>query len=155
MKRKKIKFQSVHGALRGRQNGMEFWIYKAEDLADTCAPAYYVVAYEKSNAPQRVNTGGHQYFHIDGAKEFCQQIAAGEITLEDLRAFYDAEDAAKEQAAIREAAEKAKKFHARLDAMGLKYTDLLELEVLANGMGNIAHNILLGYERGEGWPNGI
>ena len=107
-KQKEIKFQSVHGALRGRQNGMEFWIYKAEDLADTCAPAHYVVAYEKSNAPQRVNTGGHQYFHLDGAKEFCQRIAAGEITLEDLQAFYDAEDAAKERAVFREIAEKAK-----------------------------------------------
>ena len=154
MKRKEIKFQNVHGALRGRQNGMEFWIYKDQDLATTCAPANFVVIYGKSNQPQKVSTGGHQYFHLDGAKEFCQQIAAGEIGLEDLQASYDAEDAAKEQAAIREVTEKAKKFHARLDAMGLKYTDLLELEVLAHGLGDMGHNILLGYERGEGWPSG-
>lgn len=151
-KQKEIKFQSVHGALRGRQNGMEFWIYKAEDLAATCAPAHYVVIYEKSNEPQRVNTGGHQYFHLDGAKEFCQKIAAGEITLEDLQAFYDAEDAAKERAVFREITEKAKKFHASLDAMGLSYRDLLELEALAHALGDMGHNILLGYERGEGWP---
>jgi len=36
--------------------------------------------------------------------------------------------------------------------MGLKYTDLLELEALAHSLGDIGHNILLGYERGEGWP---
>lgn len=154
MKRKEIKFQKVHGALRGRQNGMEFWIYKDQDLETTNAPANFVVIYPKSNQPQKVSTGGRQYFRLDGAKEFCQKIAAGEIDLEDLQASYDAEDAAKELAAIREVTEKAKKFHARLDDMGLKYTDLLELEVLAHGLGDMGHNILLGYERGEGWPSG-
>ena len=34
--------------------------------------------------------------------------------------------------------------------MGLKYQDLLELEVLAHSLGDMGHNILLGYERGEG-----
>ncbi len=29
-KRKEIQFQDRHGALRGRQNGMEFWIRKDE-----------------------------------------------------------------------------------------------------------------------------
>lgn len=77
-----------------------------------------------------------------------------EIKFQDLQAAYDAEDAAKEQAAIREVTERAKKFHARLDAKGLKYTDLLELEVLAHSLGDMGHNILLGYERGEGWPSG-
>lgn len=89
-----------------------------------------------------------------GAVKFCQKIAAGEIKLEDLQAKFDAEDAAKEQAAIRDVTERAKKFHARLDAMELKYRDLLELEVLAHSLGDMGHNILLGYERGEGWPSG-
>lgn len=156
MKRKEIKFQNVHGALRGRQNGMEFLIYKDPYLAATCAPAHYVVISQerKDGEPRRISTGGRQYFHLDGAKELCQKIAAGEIDPEDLQASYDAEDAAKEQAAIQAVTEKAKKFHARLDAMGLKYTDLLELEVLAHGLGDMGHNILLGYERGEGWPSG-
>lgn len=156
MKRKEIKFQVKHGILTGRQNGMEFLIYKDQNLDTTCAPAHYVVISQESKGvePRRISTGGRQYFHMDGAKEFCRQIAAGEIDLEDLQASYDAEDAAKEQAAIREVTEKAKKFHARLDAMGLKYTDLLELEVLAHALGDMGHNILLGYERGEGWPSG-
>ena len=97
---------------------------------------------------------GTQYFHLDEAKEFCRQIGDGEISLKELWTRYAAEDAAKEQAAIREVTERAKKFHARLDAMGLKYRDLLELEVLAHSLGDMGHNILLGYERGEGWPSG-
>ena len=55
---------------------------------------------------------------------------------------------------IREITEKSKKFHAMLDAKGLKYRDLLELEVLAHSLGDMGHHILLGYERGEGWPSG-
>lgn len=149
---REIKFQSVRGALRGRRNGMEFWIYETEDMTGACDTPYYVVIYEKSNAPQNVNTGGHEYFTLDGAKAFCQKIAEGEIMLEDLQAFYDTKDAAKERAVFREITAKAKEFHARLDAMGLSYRGLLELEVLAHGLGDMGHNILLGYERGEGWP---
>ncbi len=155
-KRKEIKFQARHGLLTGRQNGMTFWIHEDKELAAANEPALYVVidpSLEDLGAP-RVSTGGHQYFNLTGAKEFCQKIAAGEIKLEDLRAAYDAEDDAKERAVFREITEKAKKFHARLDAKGLKYTDLLELEVLAHSLGDMGHNILLGYERGEGWPSG-
>ena len=153
-KRKEIKFQERHGALRGRQNGMEFWIRKDELQSGGNEQKYFVVIYPESNNPHHVSTGGRQNFDMAGAKEFCQQIAAGEIDLEDLQAFYDAQDNAKERAMFREITEKAKKFHARLDAMGLKYRDLLELEVLAHSLGEMGHNILLGYERGESWPSG-
>jgi len=153
-KRKGIKFQNVHGALRGRQNGMEFWIYKDPGLDAACALNHYVVISQKSNQPQKVSTGGHEYFTQDGAKGFCKQIAAGEIDLEDLQAFYDAEDTAKEQAVVREITEKAKKFRDRLEAAGLSFMDLLELEVLRHGLGEMGHEIMLGYYRGEGWPSG-
>lgn len=153
-KRKEINFQDRHGALRGRQNGMEFWIRKDELQSGESEQRYFVTVYLESNDPHQVSTGGRQDFDLAGAMEFCQKIAAGEIKLEDLKAAYDAEDDAKERAVFREITEKAKKFHARLDAMGLKYRDLLELEVLAHGLGDMGHNILLGYERGEGWPSG-
>lgn len=155
-KRKEIKFRPSHGDLVGKQNGVTFWIREDRELAATCAPAHYVVADQDREDldKRRVSTGGRQYFHLDGAMEFCQKIAAGEIKLEDLQAQYDAEDDAKERAMFREITEKAKKFHARLDDMGLKYRDLLELEVLAHSLGDIGHNILLGYERGEGWQSG-
>lgn len=153
-KRKEIKFQDRHGDLRGRQNGMEFWIQKDELQTKGGKQRYFVTVYPASNNPQKISTGGRQDFDLAGAMEFCQKIAAGEIKLEDLQAAYDAEDDARERAVFREITEKAKKFHARLDAMGLKYRDLLELEVLAHSLGDMGHNILLGYERGEGWPSG-
>ena len=143
-KRKEIKFQDRHGALRGRQNSMTFWIYEDKELAATCAPAHSVAVYA-NNGELQVSTGGRKYFHLDGAVEFCQKTAAGEIKVADVLAEFEAEDDAKERAVFREITEKAKKFHARLDAMGLKYRDLL---------GDMGHNILLGYERGEGWPSG-
>ncbi len=151
-KQKEIKFRDRHGDLRGRRNGMEFWIRKGEPQTKSGEQRYFVAIYPVSNNPRQISTLSRQDFDLAGAKEFCKKIAAGEIKLEDLQAAYDAEDAAKEQAAIREVTERAKKFHARLDAMGLKYRDLLELEVLAHSLGDMGHNILLGYERGEGWP---
>ena len=153
-KQKEIKFQDRHGDLRGRQNGMEFWIRKGEPQTKSGEQRYFVAIYPVSNNPRQISTLSRQDFDLAGAKEFCKKIAAGEIKLEDLQAAYDAEDAAKEQAAIRDVTERAKKFHVRLDAMGLKYRDLLELEVLAHSLGDMGHNILLGYERGEGWPSG-
>ena len=110
--------------------------------------------YPVSNNPRQISTLRRQDFDLAGAKEFCQKIATGEIDPEALLMEFAAEDMEKEQAAMREITEKAKKFHARLDAMGLKYRDLLELEVLAHSLGDMGHNILLGYERGEGWPSG-
>lgn len=150
-KRKEIKFRDRAGDLVGRQNGMTFYIFEDPDMKKACAPAHYVAVYI-NNGELQLSTSGRKYFHLDGAIEFCQEIAAGEIKLEDLQAAYDAEDAAREQAVMREVTEKAKKFHARLDAMGLSYRELLELEVLRSGLGSMGHNILMGYERGEGWP---
>lgn len=155
-KRKEIKFRLERGDLVGRQNGMEFRIYEDHHQGAAHISGYYVAVYQNKGTEKQyvTSTGGRQYFDLAGAKEFCQKIAAREIKLEDLQAAYDAEDDAKERAVFREITEKAKKFHARLDAMGLKYRDLLELEVLAHSLGDMGHNILLGYERGEGWPSG-
>lgn len=66
----------------------------------------------------------------------------------------EAKDAAREQRAIREAVEEAKTFREYLEAEGISYTTLLHLVELQEGMGGLAHNILLGYEHGEGWPDG-
>lgn len=66
----------------------------------------------------------------------------------------EAEDAAREQRAIREAVEEAKTFREYLEAEGISYTTLLHLIALQEDMSSLAHNILLGYEHGEGWPSG-
>ena len=36
----------------------------------------------------------------------------------------------------------------------MKYTDLLELEVMRHALGEMGHQILMGHQRGEGWPDG-
>ena len=64
-----------------------------------------------------------------------------------------AKDAAREQRAIREAVEEAKAFREHLEAAGVSYTTLLHLIALQEDMSSLAHNILLGYEHGEGWPS--
>ena len=86
--------------------------------------------------------------------EFCQAIVAGEINLEDLRAEFAAEDAKKERRAIQQAVEEAKEFRGHLERAGISYTALLELEALRANLGSLGHNALLGFERGEGWPDG-
>ena len=153
-KQKKIKFRERGNVLEGRQRNLTFALYS--DISQTAPDkgTYSVVVRHKDIESLGFTTAGHRHFTLEGAKEFCQKIAAGEIDPEALLMEFAAEDAAKEQAAIREVTERAKKFYDRLDAMGLKYRDLLELEVLAHSLGDMGHNILLGYERGEGWPSG-
>lgn len=149
---KEIKFRRTRWNWEGRQGGVIYGIYEERAMTRTCAPLHSVSVYNTLTGERVIDTAGHRLFHMDDAKEFCQQIAAGEIDLEAMRAEFAAEDVAREQAAIQAATRDAKKVHARLDAVGLKYLDLLELEAVRHDLGEIAHNILLGYERGEGWP---
>lgn len=41
-----------------------------------------------------------------------------------------------------------------LEKAGISYRTLLHLTALQQEMDGLAHNILLGFERGEGWPDG-
>ena len=153
-KQKEIKFRDRGYVLEGRRGNLTFAIYNDNTKEVLEEQTYYVVVRHKEIESLGFNTAGYRHFTLDAAKEFCQKIAAGEIDPEALLMEFAAEDMAREQAAIRDVTERAKKFHARLDAMGLKYRDLLELEVLAHSLGDMGHNILLGYEHGEGWPSG-
>ena len=153
-KQKEIKFRDRGYVLEGRRGNLTFALYNDNTKEALEEQTYYVVVRHKEIESLGFNTAGYRHFTLDAAKEFCQKIAAGEIDPEALLMEFAAEDMAKEQAAVREITEKAKQFQKRLDAKGLKYTDLLELEVLAHSLGDMGHHILLGYERGEGWPNG-
>ena len=154
-KRKEIKFKREGRALTGRQDGVIFTIFEDRERAGTCAPAYYVRANDTKDMGRSIDTGKRQYFHLDGAKEFCQQIMAGEIDLEAMRAEIDAERAAKEEATIRAATERAKRFRDKLEAAGISFNTMLDLQAAYDAdMDSLAHNILLGWERGEGLPNG-
>ena len=48
----------------------------------------------------------------------------------------------------------AKAFRDKLEAAGISYHKLLALEEARRDMNDLAHHILLGWENGEGFPNG-
>lgn len=154
MARKEIKFRQDRGSYEGRQDGVIYRIHGDRTLLGTCAPAYAVSTYDTKGKGRTINTSGHFRLHLDEAKEFCQQIAAGEVDLEKLRQKFEEEDAAKEQAAIQAATAAAKAFRDKLEAAGISYNKLLELEAERADLPSIAHNILLGWENGEGLPCG-
>ena len=151
-KRKEIKWRwEARGTMIGRQNGIIFRIYHPWDMPER---EHTVSCYDTKGSARTISTAGYRKFTWEEAVEFCQQIAAGEIDLEDLQAQFDAEDMAKEREAVRKTTEKAKRLAAMLEGYGMKYTDLLELEVLRHALGEMGHQILMGYHRGEGWPDG-
>lgn len=88
---------------------MRFFIRTGPGVPNASAPDYWVTIDFGQERP-RFTTGGHQYFDLDGAKEFCQKIADGEIDPEAILMEFATEDMAKEQATIREITEKSKQF---------------------------------------------
>jgi len=151
-KRKEIKFRRDYRELIGQQDGVVYRIYTDPMLDDNCTPACTVSAYDTKKQGRTISTAGYRTFHLADAKELCQQISAGEIDLEALRVQFAAEDQRKEQEAIRTATEQAKAFRDKLEAVGISYSTLLELEAMRGNLGNIGHNILIGWERGEEAP---
>lgn len=151
-KRKEIKFKHTGGkTLEGQQNHIHFLIHEDSRLSETCGPAYSVAAHDMKAGRPIIQTGRHRHFHLDAAKEFCQRIAAGEAEeeLETMWAAFDAEDAATEAAAVKAATERAKKFRDKLDAAGISYLALLDFMEQQESIGDIAHNILVGWETGR------
>ena len=123
---REIKFRDHCGDLVGRQNGMMF-IIRTEPGVIAGTPAHWVTVVPRGGAPN-FSTMGHQYSHLDEAKEFCRQIAAGEIDLAVLRARYDVADEARILDERQDLAERVVLFRARLAAAGLSVQELLELE---------------------------
>ena len=76
------------------------------------------------------------------------------IKLEAEEAKRAAADAERERKEIRAAVEEAKEFRGNLERAGISYTTLLHLVELQESVSDLAHNMLLGYEQGEGWPDG-
>lgn len=57
-------------------------------------------------------------------------------------------------AEIAAAVKSAKAFRDKLEAAGISYHKLLALEEARRDMNDLARHILLGWENGEGFPNG-
>lgn len=145
-KRKEIKFLCKDGQTReGRQDGVMFWIRKDQKREQDGLPCYYVAANDTKGKGRTVFTGDHEYFTLEDAKELCQQIMAGEANLAERKARYAAEDMEKERRAVAAATEQAKAFRDKLEATGISYHELLALEQAHEDLGNMAHNILLGW----------
>lgn len=128
-KRKEIKFLCKDGQTReGRQDGVMFWIRKDQKREQDGLPAFYVAANDIKGKGRTIYTAGHEYFTLEGAKELCQQIMAGEANLAERKAKYAAEDMEKERRAVASATEQAKAFRDKLEATGISYHELLALE---------------------------
>lgn len=153
-KRKEIKFMCRDGrTFEGRQDGVLFWIRENRIRRQQGLPCYYVAANDTKGKGRTVFTGNHEYFTLEEAKELCQQVMIGGANLEERKARYAAEDAEKERRAVAEATEQAKNFRDRLEAAGISFEKLLELEDALDDLSLIARNILLGWENGEGFPH--
>ena len=153
-KRKEIKFMCRDGrTFEGRQDGVLFWIRENRILRQRGLPCYYVAANDIKGKGRTIYTAGHEYFTLEGAKELCQQIMAGEANLAERKARYAAEDMEKERRAVAAATEQAKAFRDKLEADGISYHELLALEQAHEDLGDMAHNILLGWENGEDFPH--
>lgn len=72
-------------------------------------------------------TNGYRTFDLDGAKAFCQQVAAGEFDPAPILAAQAAAKAEREKAALEHAAKQAAEFQGKLDAHRLDFSTLLEL----------------------------
>ena len=117
-------------------------------------PFYVRVTKGAKKAAETLDTGRHRRFEtMDAAVEFCEDLAGGKTTLEEIRAQFDAENVEQERRAVKAATERAKAFRDKLDGLGITYTTLLDLMEQQMDMDGITHRILMGYERGEGWPN--
>ena len=65
-----------------------------------------------------------------------------------------AAEVADDRAEIAAEVKAAKAFRDKLEAAGISYHELLALEQAHEDLGDMAHNILLGWENGEEFPNG-
>ena len=73
--------------------------------------------------------------------------------MDDRSTAISAAEVADDRAEITAAVKSAKAFRDKLEAAGISYHELLALEQAHEDLGNMAHNILLGWENGEGFPH--
>lgn len=73
--------------------------------------------------------------------------------MDDRSTAISAAEVADDRAEITAAVKSAKAFRDKLEAAGISYHELMALEQAHEDLGNMAHNILLGWENGEGFPH--
>ena len=73
--------------------------------------------------------------------------------MDDRSTAISAAEVADDRTEIAAAVKSAKAFRDKLEAAGISYHELMALEQAHEDLGNMAHNILLGWENGEGFPH--
>lgn len=73
--------------------------------------------------------------------------------MDDRSTAISAAEVADDREEIAAAVKSAKAFRDKLEAAGISYHELMALEQAHEDLGNMAHNILLGWENGEGFPH--
>lgn len=154
-KSKEILFRTKNGGrtYEGKRGNLIFELVDVRGVDDVDS-IYIVKVQHKVIDTLGFTTCGHRSFPLEKAKEFCQQIADGEIDPEALLMEFAAEDMEKEEAAIRDATARAKTFRAKLDEAGLTFMRFRELMSLYGIVGDIGHNLLLEWDRKEVPHNG-
>ena len=130
-----------------------FWIRKDQKREQDGLPSFHVAANDIKGKGRTIYTAGHEYFTLEGAKGLCQQIMAGEANLAERKARYAAEDIEKRTAGGCGCHRATGLIRDKLEAAGISYHELMALEQAHEDLGNMAHNILLGWENGEGFPH--
>lgn len=141
MKEKEIKFRRVGShSLEGRQNNIVYQIYWRRYDGDELA---YVVSIHNLNAPsQNISTQNHQQFTLEGAKKFCQDVAAGRVDLDALRREYDEINEAMKIRAKEKARQEADVFRHSLTDTGITFSAFLELMEQFDQLDSMARSFL-------------
>ena len=117
-------------------------------------PFWVLAARGSKKDVKALDTKHHRRFEtMEAAAEFCEALADGKVTLEEIRAQFEAENAERERRAVKAATERAKAFRDKLEGLGISYATLLDLMDQQMNMDDMTHRILLGFERGEGLPS--
>lgn len=109
-KQKEIKFRRDGKLFYGQQNGVKYSIHEARRLHEDESEQYYVSVNYPNERHRSFTTNGYRTFDLDGAKAFCQQVAAGEFDPAPILAAQAAAKAEREKAALDHAAKQAAAF---------------------------------------------
>ena len=126
-KQKEIKFRRDGKLFYGQQNGVKYSIHEARRLHEDESEQYYVSVNYPNERHRSFTTNGYRTFDLDGAKAFCQQVAAGEFDPAPIHAAQAAAKAEREKAALEHAAKTGGSVSGKLDANRLDFSTLLEL----------------------------
>lgn len=141
MKEKEIKFRRVgHHSLEGRQNNIVYQIYWRRYDKDKLT--YVVSIHNLKDPSQNISTQNHQQFTLEGAKEFCQDVAAGRVELNALRKEYAEVNRASKARTTEKARQEAHVFQHSLAKAGITFSAFLELAEQFDQLDSLARSFI-------------